>query len=137
MSKANTVCIDFDWTLCSNDKFGKPNPKMVELIKKLYAERYEILIYTSRKDRKLEQNNGVVVSYIRDNSISNWLKKYDLIKYICDVIYYKPEAVLYIDDRAYRYSASRLKTNCKDLPIDLIEKLIKYESDLLLKKETD
>ena len=145
MSKANTVCVDFDWTLCSNDEFGKPNKEIVELIKELYKERYEIVIYTSR-----DANVWETISFghrVRKNdaesSIEKWLKKHKLNEYISNINYNKPEAVAYIDDRAIRYQSrysivsidkflQKDKQTITIQQVRIIEQ-IKKESEALLK----
>lgn len=94
MSKARTVCIDFDWTLCTDDSFGKPNNHLVKIIKILKKNNYKILIYTSR-------------GFWDSIKIIKWLEFYNLIQYIDKVKPHKPEAVMYIDDRAFRCSSIR------------------------------
>jgi len=130
--------VDFDWTLCSNDSFGKPNKEMVELVKELFKERYEIVIYTSRpNDGEFSWESkkfGGHIDVIRGpTSIEKWLKKHKLDSYIKHIYYDKPEAVMYVDDRAFRYDSVRLNIPCKGLHTDLLLESIKDESMRLLK----
>jgi len=81
--KYETICVDFDKTLCVNDQFGLPNHKISNLIRELNLGGYFIIVYTSRKQ-----------SYRIQNWLENYDIPYDLI--VCN----KPEAVAYIDDRA-------------------------------------
>ena len=118
MSKARTVCIDFDWTLCTNDTFGKPNNHLVKLIKNLKKENYRVLIYTSR-------------GFWKSIKIIKWLKFYNIIQYVDKIKIHKPEAVMYIDDRAFRYDPLRKDRTCDDLSVDAIMDLIKEETEEL------
>lgn len=124
MSKANTVCIDFDWTLCSDDNFGKPNDDMVALINKLFVERYSLTIYTSRKEQDRLK-------------LYNWLAKYNLFEKIDYIVFGKPEAVAYIDDRAVRYLSKRLAPFLEYywLKTENYIKPIKKESEELLNRK--
>ena len=143
MSKANTVCIDFDWTLCSNDKFGKPDEDMVELLKALCENRYEVIIYTSRKEWRTKKlmdqlfgdsyNNESRDGEWKEDRIEKWLKKYELDKYITDIVYGKPEAVVYIDDRALTFKGKRPRNFMSRYykPVDIIEDLKKESAELL------
>lgn len=150
MSKANTICVDFDWTLCSNDKFGKPNKDVVELIKELCKERYEIIIYTSRSEWREETLRDVFLGNAFKNkngynmwcnkSIEGWLKKHKLTQYIKDVEYGKPEAVAYLDDRAIRHNLRNNNHYFDELGIyndktwnKMFINAIKEESERLLK----
>lgn len=112
MRKENTVCVDFDWTLCSNDSFGEPNNDVVELVKKLWAQRYEICIYTSRQSSA---------------EIKQWLREKKLDMYIGYIFVGKPEAVVYIDDRALEYPFN--------LDCDMLSDGISYESTMLIKRK--
>ncbi len=116
--KSETVCIDFDWTLCSTDEFDEPNSDVVSFIKLLKDKGYRIIVYTSRKNSEL-------------STIREWLVKYDLSDLIFFIIGGKPEAVVYLDDRSIRYGGRDMP----DLPSPLLEDLIDYivlESERLL-----
>jgi len=83
--KYETVCFDFDKTICKDDKFGEPNKRIIKLMEDLYCRGFFIIVYTSRRqcdEHKIER-------WLLENKAS-----YDLIKRG------KPEAVAYIDDRA-------------------------------------
>lgn len=117
MSKANTVCVDFDWTLCSDDQFGEPNESIVNKIGELYMKRYSIIIYTSRsKTHKMR--------------MYSWLFKHHLFDQIDEIVFDKPEAVAYIDDRAIAYTGKRERPKDSTGTIDYIEQ----ESKILLTK---
>ena len=87
MSKANTICVDFDKTLCVDDQFGEVNFKVAQFIKSLWHDRYNIILHTARSDSDYWK-------------INYWLKENKLYKYISDIAA-KPEGVIYLDDRAY------------------------------------
>jgi hydroxymethylpyrimidine pyrophosphatase-like HAD family hydrolase len=83
--KYNTICVDFDKTLCSDDKFGEPNKRIVDIVKDQHNKERYIVIFTSRKKK-----------YFYD--IMDWCIINDIP--FDDIICNKPEAVIYIDDRA-------------------------------------
>jgi hypothetical protein len=96
--KYETICVDFDKTLCLDDKFGKPNTKLIKQIEELYLDGFFIIVYTSRRQ-------------CDEHKIEKWLMKhkasYDLI------LTGKPEAVVYIDDRAVQPNTFFLKQHIK------------------------
>jgi hypothetical protein len=85
VKKSETICVDFDKTLCLDDKFGKPNTKIVNVLKHFWEKGFYIVLYSSRK----KKDRVAILAWLLYNC-----------PYIDDVVLGKPEAVVYIDDRA-------------------------------------
>lgn len=90
--KSFSIVFDLDGVLCEETKpysKAKPIEEGIYLLNFFKRKGYKIIIYTSRrkKDEKLTKQ---------------WLKKYQ-IKYD-KLIFNKPKADLYIDDKAFRFN---------------------------------
>jgi capsule biosynthesis phosphatase len=101
------IVIDLDGTICpvkeknASYKDLVPLEGAVERIKQLKSMGHYIIISTARNMATQESNIGKVVKNIGKVTL-DWLEKYD-IPY--DEIYFgKPNAHIYIDDRALRFS---------------------------------
>lgn len=101
------IVIDLDGTICpikeKNASYQDlvPLEGAVERIKQLRSMGHYIIISTARNMATQESNIGKVVKNIGKVTL-DWLEKYD-IPY--DEIYFgKPNAQVYIDDRALRFS---------------------------------
>ena len=100
------VGIDFDGVihLCSKGFhdgtiYDPPVPGARAALQKI-SEKYDIVIYSAkaRPDRPLiNDKTGVEL-------IWEWLKRYDMDKFVKDVTSEKPRAVFYIDDKAIRFN---------------------------------
>jgi len=103
--ESNTIAIDFDGVIHSFELgfhdgtiYGTPIFGSIDAIKKI-AKKYNIVIYTAKakKDRPLiNGKTGVEL-------IWEWLKKYNLDKYITDITAEKPRCICYIDDKAIQF----------------------------------
>jgi capsule biosynthesis phosphatase len=100
------IVIDLDGTICTlkqkhetyADVLVKPNA--AEFIKKLREEGHYIIIQTARNMATCEGNFGKVMKNVGKVTL-DWLEKNE-VEY--DEIYFgKPNANLYIDDRAFRF----------------------------------
>lgn len=95
--KKKTIAIDFDGVIHRYSKrwqgmanaYDPPMEGAIEAIKRLKAEGYHLIIFSSRDT----------------NVIRKWLVKYDLDTYFEDVTNTKIPAKVYIDDRAYRFES--------------------------------
>jgi hypothetical protein len=95
-----TVAVDFDGTIHpytggwqgSVPLDEPPLPGAEEFLHWLWAEDYEIVIFSTRA-REIEGLEG----------IKAWLVKYDLDHYVSDISFTKPKAIAYVDDRAVAY----------------------------------
>ena len=100
------IVIDLDGTICpirqSSESYSdlKPLPGAIEKINNLKEAGHYIIISTARNMGTQSANLGKVMKNIGKITL-DWLEKYE-IKY--DEIYFgKPNAEIYIDDRAFRF----------------------------------
>ena len=86
------VLVDFDGVLATdtwpNRSLGRPIKLGIELLKHYFYGGYEVVIYTARPSSHKE-------------SIWDWLVVNDIHDLVYDVVTDKPQAWLYIDDRAW------------------------------------
>lgn len=101
------IVIDLDGTICpiksSNETYSDllPYPGAAERIRALRALGNYIIIHTARNMATCESNVGKVMRNIGKITLE-WLDKYE-IEY--DEIYFgKPNADVYLDDRALRFT---------------------------------
>ncbi|MFN3393312.1 MAG: 5' nucleotidase, NT5C type [Candidatus Thermochlorobacter sp.] len=102
------IVIDLDGTICPikqpNEDYAnlEPLPNAVERIRALRAEGHYIIIQTARHMKTCEGNVGLAVKKIGKLTLE-WLERHG-IEY--DEIYFgKPNADVYIDDRALRFES--------------------------------
>ena len=104
--ESKNVCIDFDGVIHDNyDGFGDGTiygpiiEGSSEAIKKL-AQKYNIIIFTAKAkpDRPLI-NGKTGAELVRD-----WLDKHGLGQYVKEITSEKPRALVYIDDKAIRFT---------------------------------
>lgn len=103
------ICIDIDGTICQIKQIHQsyadvlPLPGAVEKLKRLKKDGHYIILATARHMKTCEANIGVVIAK-QGKILLQWLEDYD-IQY--DEIWFgKPNADLYIDDRAYRFEGN-------------------------------
>jgi len=101
------IAIDLDGTICPIKRPGenysdlKPMPGAKEKIHELRSQGHYIIIQTARNMATCESNLGKVMKNIGKITLE-WLEFWQ-IEY--DEIYFgKPNAEIYIDDRAYRFT---------------------------------
>ena len=102
-----TICIDFDGVIHESNKgfyngkcYGNPINRTYEALKEL-SGNYSLVIYTCKAnpDRPLiDGKNGVELVW-------EWLEKHNMANYIDDVVFGKPHALVYIDDKAIRFDS--------------------------------
>jgi capsule biosynthesis phosphatase len=102
------VAIDLDGTICPLKQPGqtyadlRPLPGAVERIRELRRQGHYVIILTARQMGTCEGNLGKVMKNIGQLTL-NWLAEHG-IEY--DEIYFgKPNAEIYIDDRALRFAS--------------------------------
>ncbi len=102
------IVIDLDGTICPVKENGqsyrdlKPHPGAAEKISELRMAGHYIIIQTARNMATCESNIGKVMRNVGKITL-DWLEEHQ-IQY--DEIYFgKPNADLYIDDRAFRYQS--------------------------------
>lgn len=105
-SDLKTIAIDFDGVIHDDNKgyfdgtvYGDPIPGSIEAIKRL-ALNFKIIIFTAKAKSDRPLVNGKTGTEL----IWEWLNKHNLSdKEIYEVTAEKPRAILYIDDRGYRF----------------------------------
>ena len=98
----NTIAVDFDGVIHAGSKgfydgtiYDVPIDDTKAGLEYL-SKNYKIVIYTCKANPSRPLINGKTGIEL----ILEWLKKYDYDKYISDIVYEKPNAKYYIDDKA-------------------------------------
>jgi len=99
------LAIDFDGVIHKNSKgyfdgtiYDKPIDGAIKSIKKL-SKKYKIILFTFKGHPKrplVNGKNGIELCW-------DWLKKHEIDSYISDIVWGKPNAKIYIDDKGYRF----------------------------------
>lgn len=101
----NTLAIDFDGVIHKNSKgyydgtvYDEPVDGAIDAIKKL-SEKYIIILYTFKGHPERPSVNG------KDGiqGTWEWLEKHGIKQYVNDIVWGKPNAKVYIDDKGYRF----------------------------------
>ena len=101
----NTLAIDFDGVIHKNSKgyhdgtvYDEPIPGAIEAIKEL-SKKYILILYTFKGHPERPSVNG------KDGIIGTWewLEKYGIKEYVSDIVWGKPNAKIYIDDKGYKF----------------------------------
>ena len=105
-NEKNTLVLDFDNVIHMMDKgfhdgtiYGDPLPFCKESLKQL-SKTYDLVVYSC----KCNPNRPLVDGRTGTELIKEWLTQHDLLKYIKDVTFDKPNAVAYIDDKGIRFN---------------------------------
>ena len=105
-NEANTLAIDFDGVIHDHNLgfydgtcYGKPIEGALNSIK-LLSKKYIIIIFTC----KANPNRPLINNKSGVELVWEWLKQYNIDKYIKDVTYNKPNALFYIDDKAISFN---------------------------------
>lgn len=100
------VAIDFDGVLHSDNLgyhdgtiYGKPIDGAIQAIKEIHEQGFRIVIYSC----KCHPERPLVDSKDGTKLIWEWLAKHNIDKLIEDVVWGKPHAIVYIDDKGYRF----------------------------------
>ena len=103
--EVGVIAMDFDNVIHNNPLgfhdgtcYGEPIDGVIESIKKI-SKAFRIVIYSYKghPDRPLiNGKNGIELVW-------DWLKKYEIDSYIEDIVWGKPNALVYIDDKGYRF----------------------------------
>jgi len=102
------IVIDLDGTICpiksKSESYADllPNIGAVDKINALKMAGHYIIIQTARNMGTCDSNVGKVLKNVGKITL-DWLEKYE-IQYD-EIFFGKPNAQVYIDDRAFRYSS--------------------------------
>lgn len=94
--KRLTIAIDFDGVLhdylhpVEGRRMGNPIQGSLNALKALHDDEHTIIIFTCRGERP--------------DHIADWLKYFGFAKYYDAITDHKPEADIYLDDRAIRFT---------------------------------
>ncbi len=106
-NESNNLAIDFDGVIHGFDRgwhdgtcYGSPISGSIEAVKEL-SKKFKIIIFTA----KAKPNRPLVNKKTGKQLVEEWLKQYGLFEYITEITSEKPRAVLYIDDKGYRFSS--------------------------------
>ena len=103
--QSKNLGIDFDGVIHDDNLgfhdgtiYGKLIEGSLESIKFL-SNSFNIIIFTAKakKDRPLV--NGKTGTEL----VEEWLLKHDMLKYVSDITAEKPRALLYVDDKGFRF----------------------------------
>lgn len=102
----STLAIDFDGVIHKNSKgfhdgtiYDEPISGAKEALKFL-SKKFTLIIYTCKTTPERPLVNGKTGTEL----IWEWLKKYDMDKYISEITGIKPIALFYVDDKAIRFN---------------------------------
>lgn len=106
LDQARNIGIDFDGVIHNDNKgfhdgtiYGDAIEGALESIKEL-SKKYNIIVFTAKAkpDRPLI-NGKSGIELVRE-----WLKKNGIEKYVKEITAEKPRAIIYIDDKGYRFN---------------------------------
>ena len=102
----NQIAIDFDGVIHTNSKgffdgtvYDPPLPGTKEALEQL-SKKYKIVIFTC----KVKPNRPLIDKKTGKQLIKEWLSKHNLLSYIDEITCEKPRAILYIDDKGYKFN---------------------------------
>jgi len=103
--QSKNLGIDFDGVIHNDNLgfhdgtvYGEPIEGSLESIK-LLSEFFNIIIFTAKakKDRPLiDGKSGAEL-------VEEWLLKHNVLKYVSEITAEKPRAILYVDDKGFRF----------------------------------
>ena len=101
-SDKNVIAVDFDGVIHKSSKGfydGTIYDEPIEGTKKgleYLSKSYKLVVYTC----KANPNRPLIDEKTGTELIWEWMEKYDLSKYVSDIVHGKPNAKYYIDDKA-------------------------------------
>ena len=106
LENKNQIAIDFDGVIHKNSKgffdgtvYDKPIKGTEKALKSL-SKKYKIVIFTC----KVKPDRPLINGKTGKELIETWLSKHGLLHYISEITCEKPRALLYIDDKGYRFN---------------------------------
>lgn len=107
------ICIDIDGTICELRKLNEhykdlqPIVGSIQKIQQLKQQDHYIILYTARHMRTCQGNVGKVIA-LQAHILIEWLQKYGFV--YDELIFGKPDADVYIDDKALEFKGNWNKT---------------------------
>ncbi len=102
----NQLAIDFDGVIHKNSKgffdgtvYDEPIDGVKDALEQL-SKKYKIVIFTC----KVKPDRPLIKGKTGEELIETWLSKHGLLHYISEITCEKPRAILYIDDKGYRFN---------------------------------
>jgi hypothetical protein len=99
------IALDFDGVIHNDSKgfhdgtiYGLPIDGTEKALKEL-SKNYKLIIFTCKANPKrplVDDKTGIEL-------IWEWLEKWNFRQYISDVVWGKPNALIYIDDKGFRF----------------------------------
>lgn len=110
------LVFDFDGVICSlvqpydHFKYGKPNKKIISLIKSLYEDGHIMRLSTARlcPTFKGEPDYDVISGKVKAGLMKH-LSKLEILKCFKEITGYKCYGDVYIDDRALWFNGNNIK----------------------------
>jgi len=103
--QSKNLGVDFDGVIHNDNLgfhdgtiYGKPIEGSLESIK-LLSKFFNIIIFTAKAKKDRPLINGKTGAEL----VEEWLLKHDLLKYVSHITAEKPRALLYVDDKGYRF----------------------------------
>jgi histidinol phosphatase-like enzyme len=101
------IAIDFDGVIYKNSKgyhdgsiYDEPLEGALDTIKYFHSQGYTMVIFTGKvKPDRPSPNEKTMIQLVEE-----WLEKYQVKQYIKEVTSEKPRALIYIDDKGYRFT---------------------------------
>jgi hypothetical protein len=100
------IAIDFDGVIHKNSKgffdgtvYDDPIEGSLDSIKKI-SQNFDIIIFTAKASKDRPLINGKTGK----EHVVDWLKENGFYQYIKNVVIEKPRAILYIDDKGYKFN---------------------------------
>ena len=101
----SNIGIDFDGVIHNHHKgfhdgtiYGEPIPGAIEAIKYL-SHKFKIIIFTAKAKSDRPLINGKTGTEL----VYDWLREHEIINHIHEVTSEKPRALIYIDDKGFRF----------------------------------
>ena len=102
----NQLAIDFDGVIHKNSMgffdgtvYDEPINGVKDALEQL-SKKYKIVIFTC----KVKPDRPLINGKTGKELIETWLSKHGLLHYISEITCEKPRALLYIDDKGYRFN---------------------------------
>lgn len=101
------IAIDFDGVIHKSSKgfydgtaYDEPVEGALEAIKKFHDLGFTIVVFTGKAKSDRPKVNGKT----GEELVKEWLDKYNVSQYVKEITSEKPRALIYIDDRGYRFT---------------------------------